>query len=100
MAARRAKQLYFTRRDDDLWDAINRIPDGDQNHEIRRALRFCFLGEGTWRGMTADFASKNVDDTQKLRENDERKLRADKRSPDADDALNSVGLPDGMFGKF
>lgn len=47
---RKAKQLYFTRHDADLEEAINSIPKGDQNHEIRKALRHWFLGEGTTEG--------------------------------------------------
>ena len=94
MAARRAKQLYFTRHDDDLWAAINRIPDGEQNHEIRRALRFCFLGEGTWRGMTADFAQAGGGEVVL------RKEAAKPKREDTADALDSVGLPPGMIGKF
>lgn len=35
--------LYFGKRDDDLWLAIQEIPEGDRNHEIRLALRKYFL---------------------------------------------------------
>lgn len=43
---KRAKQFYFTKNDDDLYNAIQAIPDGERNHEIRRALRHWFLGGG------------------------------------------------------
>jgi len=39
--------LYFGKRDNDLWLAIQAIPEGDRNHEIRNALRQYFLNEQT-----------------------------------------------------
>ncbi|WP_336775371.1 hypothetical protein [Paenibacillus sp. MMO-58] len=45
MSKRKVKQLYFTRHDSDLWEAIQSLPEGDQNHEMRKALRAHFLGE-------------------------------------------------------
>ena len=44
MATRRVKQIYFTRNDDELWNVIDSIPEGEQNHEMRKALRKHFLG--------------------------------------------------------
>jgi len=45
MAKPRVKQLYFTKHDDDLYTAIQNVPSGHQNHEIRKAMRLYFLGE-------------------------------------------------------
>lgn len=42
---RRVIPLYFGKREDDLWEVIQAIPEGDRNHEIRQALRAYFLGE-------------------------------------------------------
>lgn len=41
------KVLYFTRHDVDLWEAIKSLPEGEQNHLIRQALRSFFLNEET-----------------------------------------------------
>jgi hypothetical protein len=51
--ARKSKVLYFTRHDEDLWAAIQKISQGDQNHEIRKALRAYFLGEGQSKQVAA-----------------------------------------------
>jgi hypothetical protein len=39
------KLIYFTRHDADLQSAIASVKKGEQNLEIRKALRFWFLGE-------------------------------------------------------
>lgn len=77
MTARRAKQLYFTRHDTDLWEAINKLPDGDQNYEMRKALRFWFLGEG--------------------RETLTVQKSIQKGNLDVDNAIQEIKLPGGLF---
>lgn len=52
------RQLYFNRHDGDLADAINQVPKGSQNHEIRKALRYWFLGEGSNTGPMTPPVSK------------------------------------------
>lgn len=79
MVAKRAKQLYFTRHDDDLWQAIQQIKEGEQNHEIRKALRFWFLGEG--RPEAAPKAQKPVT----------------KGAPDADSVIEGIKLPTNLL---
>lgn len=44
--------IYFTRNDDDLWEAIQKVPEGEQNHEMRKALKRYFLGEDSLRYET------------------------------------------------
>jgi hypothetical protein len=41
---RRQKLIYFGKRDDDIWNAIQAIPDGDQNFHMKEAFRMYFLG--------------------------------------------------------
>ncbi|OPA76717.1 hypothetical protein BVG16_16230 [Paenibacillus selenitireducens] len=40
---RRQKLIYFGKRDDAIWDAIQAIPDGDQNFHMKEAFRMYFL---------------------------------------------------------
>ncbi|GIO33146.1 hypothetical protein J2TS6_42870 [Paenibacillus albilobatus] len=40
----RTKLIYFGRRDDDIWDAIQAIPKGDQSYHMKEAFRRYFLG--------------------------------------------------------
>lgn len=43
------KVIYFGKRDSDLWDAVSRLPKGDQNYHMKQALRAYFLGETAGR---------------------------------------------------
>lgn len=37
------KVVYFGKRDADLWDAVEKLPKGDQNYHMKQALREYFL---------------------------------------------------------
>jgi len=50
--------LYFGKRDQDLWDAIQSVAKGDRNHEIKIALRKHFLEEGNSRLTSSSLAKK------------------------------------------
>ncbi|WP_422659142.1 hypothetical protein ACK8P5_00905 [Paenibacillus sp. EC2-1] len=43
MAESRTKLLYFGKRDDAIWEAIQSLPKGDQNYHMKEALRSYFL---------------------------------------------------------
>ncbi|MEC0092522.1 hypothetical protein [Paenibacillus macquariensis] len=45
MAAKRQKLIYFGKRDDAIWDAIQGIPAGDQNYHMKEAFRMYFLAQ-------------------------------------------------------
>lgn len=42
---RRQTLIYYGKRDDALWEAIQRLPKGDLNYEIKQAMKAYFLGE-------------------------------------------------------
>ncbi|EGL17078.1 MULTISPECIES: hypothetical protein [unclassified Paenibacillus] len=80
MAKPRVKQLYFTKHDDDLYAAIQKIPSGLQNHEIRRAMRLYFLGEqpsstyykgGNFETVRPSVVTESVEEKEPFKENDE-----------------------------
>ncbi|QDA30241.1 hypothetical protein [Paenibacillus polymyxa] len=78
--APKSRQLYYTRHDHDLKNAIDAIPHGSQNHEIRKALRYWFLGEGAPNNhpqVTPTPINKDVSHTEDIRS-----------------ALNAVSLPE------
>ena len=82
---KRAKQFYFTKNDDDLYEAIQAIPDGERNHEIRRALRYWFLGGN--RNYTPQ-ASGQAAEPQTAQE---------PTKPDNKEVLDAEVLPDDLI---
>lgn len=63
MTKKKVRQFYFTKRDEDLWQVIENIPDGDKNHEIRKALRAYFLDEPTQKLQTV----KKIEEPEEIK---------------------------------
>lgn len=86
----KAKQLYFTRHDQDLWEAIQALPKGDQNHEIRKALRHWFLGEASGSAPAYTEIQRTVSTAEP-----EKKVK--KEAEDGDEAVSKLPLPFNMI---
>lgn len=84
--APKSRQLYYTRHDHDLKQAIDAVPHGNQNHEIRKALRYWFLGEGAPNNRP-QVTSAPTPASENRSKNDD----------DIRNALKSITLPDELL---
>lgn len=72
---RRQKLVYFGKRDDDIWEAIQNVPDGDQNYHMKEAMRRYFLSLDVGVKSLPPVSQENlVDAVLNVQEEDHSKL--------------------------